>query len=88
MKEPKNNKKEEVKNKKKEKKEEVKRERVNIFKKIIGYFKGVGKEIKRIKWTGAKELLKYSLASLGFVIFFAVYFYIVDLVVVLIRSLR
>ena len=89
MKEPKINKKEEVKNKKnKETRKEVKKERVNIFKKITGYFKGVGKEVKRIKWTGLKELGKYSLASIFFVAFFALYFYIIDVVVVLIRSLR
>ena len=35
---------------KKEKKE-------NIFKRIGKYFKGVGKELKRIRWTERKDLL-------------------------------
>lgn len=66
--------------KKKEKKE-------NIFKRILKYFKGVFKEIKRIRWTDKKELLKYSVATLLFVCFFGVYFYAIDWLVLLVRSL-
>ena len=40
-----------------------KRNKENIFKVIGRYFKGVGKEIKRIKWTSGKELVKYSIAA-------------------------
>ena len=65
---------------KKEKKE-------NIFKRIGKYFKGVSKEIKRIKWTERNDLLKYTLCTLGFVFFFGVYFYAIDWVVLLVRSL-
>ena len=81
MKEPNNKKKVKTESKNKTKKE-------NIFKRIIGYFKGVGKEIKRIRWTSGKELLKYSIASICFLVFFGLYFYIIDVIVVLIRSLR
>lgn len=65
---------------KKEKKE-------NIFKRIAKYFKGVGKEIKRIRWTDRKDLLKYSICTVMFVIFFGVYFYAIDWIVLLVRSL-
>ena len=65
---------------KKEKKE-------NIFKRIFKYFKGVGKELKRIRWTDRKDLVKYSICTLVFVIFFGVYFYAIDWIVLLIRSL-
>ena len=68
-----------VKNKK-EKKE-------NIFKRIAKYFKGVGKELKRIRWTDKKDLLKYSVCTLIFVLFFGVYFYAIDWLALLIRSL-
>ena len=70
----------ETKKVKKEKKE-------NVFKRIGKYFKGVRKEIKRIKWTERKDLLKYTLCTLGFVIFFGVYFYAIDWIVLLVRSL-
>ena len=65
---------------KKEKKE-------NIFKRIAKYFKGVGKEIKRIRWTDRKDLVKYSICTLMFVFFFAIYFHAIDWIVLLVRSL-
>jgi len=64
-----------------------KKKRINIFKEIAKYFKGVGKEIKRIKWTTGKELVKYSIASIVFVVFFGLYFYAVDWIALLVRSL-
>ena len=65
---------------KKEKKE-------NVFKRISKYFKGVGKEVKRIRWTDKKDLFKYTVCTLMFVLFFGVYFYSIDWIVLLIRSL-
>ena len=58
----------------------------NIFKRIGKYFKGVYKETKRIKWTTGKELVKYSIAAVGFVVFFGLYFRAIDWVAILIRS--
>lgn len=71
-----------------QKKEKVKKEkRDNIFKKISKYFKGVGKEFNRIRWTTGKDLFKYSVATLIFVLFFGIYFYGIDWIVLLVRSL-
>ena len=64
-----------------------KKERINVFKAIGKYFKGVGKEIKRIKWTSGKDLLKYSIAAVAFVVFFGIYFYGIDWIALLVRSL-
>lgn len=58
----------------------------SIFSKIAGYFKGVKKEISRIRWTKGKELLKYSIAAVSFILFFCVYFYVIDVLVALLRS--
>jgi len=57
-----------------------------MFKKIGEYFKGVGKEISRIRWTNKKDLLKYSIATLSFILFFSLFFYVIDLLVALLRS--
>ena len=70
---------------KKKKKEKKKRE--NIFKVIKRYFVGVGKEIKRIRWTSGKELVKYSIASIILIIFFGLYFYGINWIALLVRSL-
>ena len=54
--------------------------------KIVDYFKGVRKEISRIKWTCKKDLLKYSISTIVFMLFFGVFFYAIDLLVALLRS--
>ena len=64
-----------------------KKNKANIFKAIGRYFKGVGKEIKRIKWTSGKDLVKYSIAAVAFVVFFGIYFYGIDWIALLVRSL-
>ena len=69
------------------KKEKKKKEKVNVFKAIKRYFTGVVKEIKRIKWTTGKELVKYSIASIILIVFFGLYFYGIDWIALLVRSL-
>jgi len=56
------------------------------MKKIIEYFKGVKKEISRIRWTSKKSLVKYSLSTIAFMLFFGVFFYAIDMLVALLRS--
>lgn len=54
--------------------------------KIVDYFKGVKKEVSRIRWTSKKDLLKYSVSTVAFMVFFGVFFYVIDLLVALLRS--
>jgi len=70
-----------------EKKKSKKEKKENVFKRILKYFKGVGKEFKRIRWTDGKDLVKYSICTLVFVLFFGLYFYAIDWIVLLVRSL-
>ena len=72
----------EEKNKPKERKKKV-----NIFKVIGRYFRGVSLEFKRIRWIDGKNLVKYSIAAVIFVIFFGLYFYGIDWIALLVRSL-
>ena len=69
------------------KKNKVKKDRVNILQTIEKYFIGVSKEIGRIKWITGKELFKYSFAAVVFVLFFGVYFYGIDWIALVIRSM-
>ena len=69
----------------KEKKTTIKKE--IIFTKISKYFKGVFKELKRIRWTSGKELLSSSVTSVIFIAFFALYFTGIELLVSLLRSI-
>ncbi len=63
-----------------------KKEKKSLWKKITGYFKGVKKEVSRIRWTKGKDLLKYSIAAIIFIIFFGVFFYVIDMLMALLRS--
>ena len=54
---------------------------------ISRYFKGVKKEISRIRWTTGSDLLKYSIATLVVMVCFGLFFYGIDILVSLIRSL-
>lgn len=56
------------------------------MKKIVEYFKGVKKEVSRIRWTSKKDLLKYSTATVVFMVFFSLFFYAIDMLVALLRS--
>lgn len=53
---------------------------------ITKYFKGVKKEVGRIRWTTGKELAKYSVTAVTFMIFLGIYFYAIDMLVSLLRS--
>jgi len=57
-----------------------------ILNSITKYFKGVGKEIKRIRWTTGKELVKASVTTVAFMLFMGVYFYAIDMLISLVRS--
>lgn len=58
-----------------------------IFNAIVKYFKGVKKEIGRIRWTSFGDLVKYSIATLVIMTFFGIFFYGVDMLVSLVRSM-
>lgn len=53
---------------------------------IVKYFKGVKKETGRIRWTTGKELVKYSITTIGFMLCLGAYFYAIDMLVSLLRS--
>lgn len=53
---------------------------------ITKYFKGVKKEMGRIRWISGKELVKYSWTAVMFMLFLGVYFFVIDILVSLVRS--
>ncbi len=57
-----------------------------VLKAIVRYFKGVKKEIGRIRWTTGKDLIKASTTTVAFMLCFGIYFYIIDLLISLLRS--
>ncbi len=72
-------KKEDKKTKKKEtKKPEVKKE---------SWWHGVKSEFKKVRWPNKKEMIKYSIATIAFIIFFALIFYLIEVIVYLLKTM-
>ncbi|MCI8588478.1 MAG: preprotein translocase subunit SecE [Bacilli bacterium] len=67
---------------KKVKKEKVKKPKKGIFK----YFYEVRVEVSKVKWPGKKEMVKYSAATLLFMLFFSAFFYLIDLLFALLKA--
>lgn len=65
--------------KKVEKKKIVKKDKKKegIFKSILGFFKGVKSEMAKVVWPTKKNMVKYSIATIVLIIFFAVFFLII-----------
>lgn len=57
------------------------------MKKIGKFFSEVGKELKKVKWPNKKDMIKYSIATIVFVIFFALFFYGIYLLMALLEKL-
>ena len=52
------------------------------------FFKDVKGELSKVHWPDRKYMVKYTVATMGFTIFFALYFYGISAVVALIKGLR
>ncbi len=66
----------------------AKKEKKNVFKKIGSFFKGVKEEGKKVIWTSEKNLVKYSIATLAFMIFICLFFVGTDLLIALISYVK
>ena len=70
------------KNTKKVTKEKVSKKDKNTKKiKKESFFKGVEKEMGKVRWPLKKEMIKYSIATLSFIIFFGIFFTLGDLII-------
>ena len=56
------------------------------MKKIVGFFKGVKKEGKMVRWPSGKDLLKYSLMTLILMLFFGGFFYLLDVLFTVLKG--
>lgn len=75
-------------NAKNTKKEEVKKEKKeSLWTRFMKFCHGVKVESKRIHWTTKKDLFRYSVATLIFVVFLSLFFYVIDILFALLHSL-
>ena len=83
-------------NEEKENKIESKKKKNNDSKKNVvkktktkknSLFTEIKKEMEKVHFPSRKDMVKYSVATIVFVIFFALYFYAIELVMAFLKSL-
>ena len=62
-------------------------EKKSLFTRFRIFCHGVKEEFHRVHWTSKDDMVKYSIATIFFIIFFALFFYLIDVIFALIRSL-
>ena len=56
------------------------------MKKIKTFFKDVKKELNKVKWPSKKNMVKYSVVTVVFIIFFALFFTALDLIIAFVKT--
>lgn len=58
-------------------------------KKVVkeSFYKQVKSEMKKVKWPSKKEMFKYSITTLAFIIIFTGFFYLIDVLFALLKGL-
>jgi len=75
-------------NKKEKKETKAKKEKkVGLFKAIINFFKSVKVEMNKVTWPTKTNMIKYSIAAIIFILFFALYFYGIEVVMAWLKSI-
>lgn len=65
-----------------------KRKKRNLFKILSNFFVDVKKEAKKVMWTSKKNLFKYSVATLSFMLFICIFFVGTDLIIALLSYVK
>ena len=69
------------------KKEVKKEEKMSLFTKFRIFCNGVVSEFKKVHWPTKQDMVKYSIATIVFIIFCGLFFYAIDIIFAFIRSL-
>ena len=69
--------------KKEDKKEEKKK---SLWVRFRIFCHGVGSEFKKVNWPSKNDMIKYSIATIVFVVFLAIFFYIIDILFALVQT--
>ena len=51
------------------------------------FFKGLASEFRKIRWPNKKEMVKYSTATIIFVLFFGIFFYLIEVAMYFIEKM-
>lgn len=68
-------------------KKDNKEPKKNLWVRFRIFCHGVKSEFTKVHWTSKKDLVKYSIATICFLVFAALFFYVIDVLFALIQSL-
>lgn len=75
------------KNDKPVKKVEKKEDKKGLFTRFRIFCHGVVSEFKSVHWTSKSDMIKYSVSTILFIIFCSLFFYLIEVLFALVRSL-
>ncbi len=59
----------------------------SLWERFMIFCHGVRDEFKKVHWPNKKDMVKYSVATVVFVVFLSLFFYLVDVIFALVHSL-
>lgn len=62
-------------------------EKKGLWEKFLTFCNGVKGEFTRVHWPSKKDMVKYSVAAILFIVFFALFFYLIEVIFALIQTL-
>ncbi len=68
-------------------KNKKKEEKTGMLTRFKTFCHGVKSEFKKVHWPSKKDMVKYSIATIVFVIFCSLFFYLIDIIFAFIHSL-
>lgn len=77
----------EKKDKKRNNKKKVKEEKKSLWVRFRIFCHGVKSEFTKIHWPSKKDMVRYSIASIFFIIFCALFFYLINVIFALVQTL-
>lgn len=77
----------EKKNSKKNNKKKEKVEKKSLWVRFRIFCHGVKSEFTKIHWPSKKDMVRYSIASIFFIIFCALFFYLINVIFALVQTL-
>ncbi len=69
------------------KKIEKKEEKKSLWARFRIFINGVKSETTKVRWTSKSDMIKYSIATIVFIIFCSLFFYGIDTIFALVQSL-
>lgn len=77
----------EKKDKKKATKKKAKEEKKSLWVKFRIFCHGVKSEFLKVHWPSKKDMVRYSIASIFFIIFCSLFFYLINVIFALVQTL-